>query len=560
MKYYLAEKYAEDVMSGKILTCELTKLAIKRHLDDLDKIGKKNFPYFFDEEAAKHRLDFYQFCRHSKGEWAGQVFIPAPWQQFIDWVFYGWKRKDGSRRFRTSYVECARKSGKSTQMAADGLYQLAFDGEPGSEVFTAATKLRQALIIHSESTRMVKKSPALRRMLGITKDRIYHEESGSFYIPLGEDAKTEDGWNVQAAMIDEYHAHPNSGIFDVLRSAMGSRRQPVIKIITTAGYERSCPCYKEREYAINVLREIFKDESYFAIIYTLDDGDEWQDEKVWIKSNPNLGISVKMDDMKEMCHKALNSPSFQNEFLTKKLNIWTNAVTVWIKTGAWEACNMPVDADALSGNTCYGAFDLSTTTDITAWVLCFPPDNGGEYHFLFRFFMPQDDLEERIADKNLLANLRLWIKQGFIQTTPGNVIDYDFIYAQIEQDSNTYDLFRIAYDPWNATQIVNDLQKDDFDLVEYRQTYANLSPAAKDFEQKILGKQIAHGGNPVMNWMISCTEVAQDSNGNIKPVKPDRQKSSKRIDGVVASIMALDMAVRESEGSAYDNNGKVFVA
>ncbi len=261
MQKYLANQYANDVMNGKILTCELTKLTVKRHLNDLDKVGKKNFPYFFDEESAKHRLDFYQFCRHSKGEWAGQVFVPAPWQQFIDWVFYGWKRKDGSRRFRTSYVECSRKNGKSTQMAADGLYQLAFDGEPGSEVFTAATKLRQALIIHAESTRMVKKSPALRRMLGITKDRIYHEESGSIYIPLGEDAKTEDGWSVQAAMIDEYHAHPTSATFDVLRSAMGSRRQPVIKIITTAGYERSCPCYKEREYAINVLRRIFKDES-----------------------------------------------------------------------------------------------------------------------------------------------------------------------------------------------------------------------------------------------------------------------------------------------------------
>lgn len=548
-------------MSGKIITCEYVKLAVKRHLDDMERIGSKGFPYHFDRESAQHRLDFYKLCRHSKGEWAGQVFTPSPWQQFIAWVFYGWKRKDGTRRFRTSYVEVARKNGKSTDMATEGLYQLAYDGEQGSEVYTAATKRDQARIIHNESTRMVKKSPKLAMELGLVKDNIYHEATQSKYVPLGEDSKTEDGLNVQAGMVDEYHAHPNSGLFDQLRSGMGARREPVMKIITTAGYERDCPCYKEREYAINILKGIFKDDSYFAIIYTLDEGDEWQDEKVWIKANPNLGISVKIDDMREMCHKAKNSPSFQNEFLTKKLNIWTNAVTAWMKSGAWEACNSPVDADALAGCTCYGAFDLSKTTDMTAWVLCFPPvDDDDKYHFLFRFFMPQDDLENIITDKNLLANIRLWIKQGYIQTTPGDKIDYDFIKAQIAKDAEKYDLRKIAYDPYNASQIVNDLQKEDYELLEYRQGYLTMSPATKDFEIKVLGKEIAHGGNPVMDWMMSCVEVAQDPAGNIKPVKPDRNKTSKRIDGVVATIMALDMSVRESTGSAYDNGAGVFAA
>ncbi|MDD5352999.1 MAG: terminase large subunit [Candidatus Omnitrophica bacterium] len=550
-----AEQYARDVLTGKIVTCRYVKLAAARHVRDLAEGYKRGL--WFDAPAAQHRLDFYQFCRHFEGEWAGQVIEPSSWQQFIKWCIYGWKRADGSRRFRKAYISVARKAGKSTDVATDGIYLAFFDGESGAQVFTAATKFSQARIIHRASTSMVKASPALRRRINVFKNNLHVEETASIYEPLGQDSNTEDGLNVHGALIDEYHAHPDAEMYNVLRSGMGSRRQPLLYVITTAGFDKQCACYTEEEYAKNVLEGVFDDDSYFAIIFTLDENDKWTDETVWLKSNPNLGITPKLEDMQEQCQEAMRVPSKQNEFLTKRLNIWTEAVTAWITVGQWDRCAELVDAEGLRGRKCFGAFDLSSTTDITAWALCFPPENEIEpYRFIWRFFVPQDGLEKQYPNKEILGKIKTWIRQGFITPTPGDSVDYDFVKAKILEDATIYDIREIPYDPYNASQMVNDLSKEDLELVEFRQGFLTMSPAAKDFESKVLKGQIAHGGNPVMRWMISCAEIAKDPAGNIKPVKPDRQKSVKRIDGVVAAIMALDRAVKlDISDSVYKTRG-----
>jgi phage terminase large subunit-like protein len=522
----------------------------------LEQQDKKEF--YFDPDAAQYRLDFYRFCRHSEGKWAGQVFEPEPWQQFIDWNIYGWKwKKNNKRRFKTVYIEIARKNGKSTWLATEGLYQTGYDGENSPQVFTCATKKDQARIIHRISTRMVKASPSLRKSLGTFKDSVFCESMGGTFIPLGQDSKTEDGWNVQAALVDEYHAHPDSSLYDVLRSGMGSREQPLMMIITTAGFDKTSACYQEREYLVGLLEGTFGDESYFGIIYTVDDETHWDDEIQWKMSNPNLDISVSLDDMRDMCLKAKNSPSKQNEFKTKKLNIWTETLTRWITSEAWDACGAPVDVDGLAGRECVGAFDLSSVSDMTAWVLCFKPDVSGEpYRLVFRFFLPQYDLEKRFVSKDILNQIQNWIRQGFITATPGNSIDYDFVKEQIKADAERFDIKEIPYDPYNATQIVNDLMKDGFEMLPFRQGYLTMSPAAKAFEAAVLDKKIAHGNNPVMKWMVACTDVQSDPAGNIKPVKPDRGKSAKRIDGVIASIMAYSRSMgQEDTQSVYETRG-----
>lgn len=443
----------------------------------------------------------------------------------------------------------------TSSLATDGLFLVGFDGEAGAEVFTAAVKRDQARLIHSESTRMVKSSPQLRSFLGTFKDSIFSEKTYSKYVPLGADSNTEDGLNVHGALIDEYHAHPTAGMYDVLRSGMGARSQPLLYIISTAGFDKNCPYYDQRQYAISVLEGTFQDDSLFAIIYTLDEKDDWTDESLWIKSNPNLDITVSRDDMRDMLREALESPTKANNFKTKKLNIWTEAVTRWISDEAWAKCAGSLDSDNLDGRICYGGLDLSSTIDLTAWVLCFPPESDDKYRFLFRFFLPQEDLKERCRRDKVPYDL--WIERGLVMATPGATVDYNFVETQIRKDAERFDLREIAFDPYNATQIVNNLLEDEFEMVTFRQGYLTMSPAAKDFERRILKSDLVHNGNPVMKWMISCTEVASDPAGNIKPVKPDRGKSSKRIDGVVASIMALDRAVKGAENgkSVYCERG-----
>ena len=545
-----AFEYARDVLGGNILTCKWTRLACQRFMDDIEH-GKDRGIYF-DFEAAEHRLSFYDFIKHSKGEWAGTIFHPEPWQAFMDANIFGWKREDGARRFRTIYASVARKNGKSSQLAATGLYLAFFDEEEGAEVFTAAGKYDQACIIHSESTRMVKSSSSLRGMITIFKNTLTCEAHNQKYVPLGQDSNTQDGLNVHAALIDEYHCHPTSGLYDVLKTGTGSRRQPMVYVITTAGFEKNYPCFEMEARIKRILEGSEIDDSVFGIVYSLDEEDDWTDERLWAKANPNMGVSLKLDVLQDNFKEAFSVPSKQNNFKTKHMNLWTEAETRWITMDSWKLNSDPVDADGLAGRLCFTALDLSTTIDLTAWVLCFPPDGDGDkYRFLYRFFIPQEGIHERTQKEKF--DYETMVRLGFITATPGNVVDYDFIKAQIYEDVKKYDIRELAYDPWNATSIITDIQNEiGATCVEFRQGFASMSPACKDFERKVLSGKLATGGNPVMNWMIGCVEVTSDPAGNIKLVKPDRQRTGKHIDGVVASVMALDRAIK-NEGSGVSS-------
>jgi len=556
----IVARYCEDVLSGRVPACEQVKQAVRRHLDDLENADDRGL--YFDKNAAQLVIDFFGLLKHSKGEWAGQTIELEPWQQFIVWVLFGWKRKGtGVRRFRTAYIEVARKNGKSTLGAGIGLYLLVADGEPGAEVYTAATKRDQARISHSEATRMTKASPPLRKRITIHRDKLFVDGTANLFKPLGADSDTMDGLNVHGAIIDELHAHKTRDTWDVLDTATGSRRQPLIFAITTSGFNRQSVCWEQHEYTEKVLSGTIEDDTWFGIIFTLDQdaedadaGDQWDDEDAWPKANPNLGVSKKWDDMRRKARKASEMPSALNAFLRKDLDIWTEAETKWVNRAHWDQCDQAVDANGLRGRTCYGGLDLSSKIDLTAWVLVFPPQvEGGLYQVLPRFFIPEWSMHER--SRRDRVPYEAWVREGYIQATPGNVIDYEWILAQIDEDMQTYDVQEIAFDRWGASRIQTDLQEmggEEF-LVQFGQGYRSMSPPMKELERLILGHRLAHGNNPVLTWNADNLVAREDPAGNIKP---DKEKSLERIDGMVALIMGLDRAIRhKSSKSVYEERG-----
>jgi len=552
MAEFLAQQYIEDVMAGRVVVCKWVRMAVERHVHDLEAGETRGL--YFDEREAKLKIAFFSLLKHSKGEWAGQTIRLEPWQQFIKWVLFGWKRADGRRRFRTAYIEVARKNGKSTDAAGTGLNLMLADGEPGAEVYSAATKRDQARITHAEATRMAKSSPAIRKEVKIYKDNIHIMDTASKYEPLGADSDTMDGLNVHAAIIDEVHAHKNRDTWDVLETATGSRRQPLMYAITTAGFDRQSLCWDMHEYTEKILEGIIEDDAWFGIIFTIDEGDDWEDEGVWVKANPNLGVSKKWDDMRALAAKAKQMPSALNAFLRLHLNVWTQVETKWVNIGRWILCGEMVDATGLRGRTCYGGLDLSSSIDISALALVFPPQaEEDKYQVLVRFWVPEYAMHER--SKKDRVPYDAWVRQGYITATPGDVIDYDYILAQIDEDAQNYDLKEIAFDRWGATKMVSELQErggEDW-MVQFGQGFASMSPPMKELERIYMDGKLAHGNNPVLNWMADNLVAREDPAGNIKP---DKEKSREKIDGVVALIMALDRATRhQSSGSVYAERG-----
>ena len=552
---FTAMEYVEDVLSGKQVACKWVRLACERHVKDL-KTGKKRGLYF-DETAAKTAIAFFYLLNHSKGEWAGKPLSLEPWQQFFIWNLFGWKRKDGTRRFRTAYQEVARKNGKTTIAAGIGLYLLAADGEPGAEIYTAATKRDQARIAHGEATRMVKASKPLKKMIRSFKDNLHIEDTASKFEPLGKDADSMDGLNVHGAIVDEVHAHKTREVWDKLETATGARRQPIMLGITTAGFDRQSLCYQLNEYTQKILSGIIVDDSFFGIIFTLDEGDNWEDENVWVKANPNLGVSKKWDDMRRKAKRAKDMPAALNAFLRLELNIWTQSVTRWVNQEKWDLCADVVDPDLLAGAECYGGLDLSSNIDLSAWIKIFPPESAnGIYKILCHFWIPEDNIEQRVKRDRVPYDV--WVREGYITATPGNVIDYDFILAQIDQDAEDFDLREIAFDRWGATKIQTQLLDHGHTIVKFGQGFASMSGPMKEFEKLILAGKLAHGGNPVLTWMADNLVVREDPAGNIKP---DKEKSREKIDGMVGAVMALDRAIRHEGGgkSVYKDRGLVTI-
>lgn len=562
------EQYARDAAEGRLVCSREVRLAARRHLDDLRDGAARGL--YFDTAAAQHALDFFQFLRHSKGEWAGQTFELSAWQQFIVWVLFGWKRRDGTRRFRTAYVEVARKNGKSTMVAGVGLYLFFADGEPGAEVYCAATKKDQARIVYSEAERMRAASPSLAKRITKFRDNMNVPATASKFEPLGSDEDTLDGLNVHAAIVDELHAHKTRFVYDVLDTGTAARRQPMMFAITTAGFNRQSVCWNQREYCEKVLDGIVQDDTIFAYIATLDPDDDWEDAANWIKANPNLGVSVKVDDLQRKAEKAKNDPSALNSFLRLHLNKWTQTDTRWMPADAWSSCSGSVPlgpliaadpararADLLEraadGRACFGALDLSSKDDLTAFVLLFPPvEDDPRWYAVPWFWLPEENVDKRVKQGRVPYDV--WIRDGWIEATEGNVVDYAVIRAHVLASRDRYAIEEIAFDPWNATQLATELQNEGLLMVEHRQGFASMSGPTKELMALVLGRKLAHLGNPVLTWMAANMVVKTDPAGNIKP---NKEKAPEKIDGIVALIMALGRAQKKPNAgpALWENEG-----
>jgi phage terminase large subunit-like protein len=555
----IVHKYIDDVLNGTIPACKYLKLACQRHLDDLEHGHERGL--YFDEEAGQEIIDFIQLLKHSKGKWAGQNLILEPWQQFTFWVAYGWMNADGTRRFRVVYKEVARKNGKSTEAASIGSYGLGFDGENGAEVYSIATKEEQARITFEEGQRMTRKSGNLGGMATVNKKSIVVEESGSCWKPLGKNSKTQDGLNVSLALVDEFHEHPDRSMIEVMDSAMGARSQPMMFIITTAGFNVQSPCYMERDYVIKVLEGTIEDDTYFGVIYTLDRDevsgellDDWKDPSVWVKANPNYGVSLYEADMIRMCNKAQNDPSAVNNFLTKRMNVWTTQVTRFFNMEKWNACTGRINEADLIGLPCFIGVDLASKQDITAVVCVFPfPD--GRLVVAPKFYCPREGAEAR-SRKDRVPYLR-WEELGYLTLTEGNVTDYDVIKSDIERCWEMYDVQKMGFDQWNFDYLLQRLVSDGMNpkkIIQYGQTIKNMSEPTKELSALVNSGKLVHNANPVLKWMASNAAVYTDPNENVRPVK---DKSSEKIDGIVATVMGLGLSMVEPEAvtSIYETSG-----
>lgn len=548
-------KYAQQVAYGRKPMGKYVTKACERHLEDLETASERGL--YFDKEDVEFVIDFFKLLKHSKGKWAGESFELSDWQIFIVGSLFGWKREDGTRRFRMAYVEIPRKNGKSTLAAGVALCCLAFDGEMGAEVYTAATKKDQARIVFDECKRMVNASPDLREFIGVHKYTLFMSETHSKLEPLSSDAQTLDGLNSHCNIVDELHAHKTRELVDVLETGMGARSQPLQLEITTAGSNVYSVCYERRTYGVNMLDRIYDDDQFFAYIACIDEGDDWSDEENWYKANPNLGISVYPDYLQTLCKKAKNMPSFQNTFRRLHLNEWTGAEKRWVDADLWRGGAQELDLESLKGRECFAGLDLASTTDISALVLFFPDeDNQGGIALPF-FWIPEDTMYERIKSDRVPYDV--WKNQNFIYTTPGNVTDYNFIRAKINELRELYNIKEIAYDKWNSSQLVNDLVDDGANMIGFRQGFGSFAAPMREVERMIHSKRLNHLNNPVLAWMVSNTVIKEDESGNMKP---DKKKSTQRIDGVVSTVMAigLNLADRdEEETNFYEDNEMVIV-
>ena len=527
-------KYAKEVVAGNIPANELVILACKRHLNDLKKSKTKAFPYKFDVDLANRYLDFFDLLKHSKGELAGQPIHLELWQCFRLGSVFGWVHKEtGLRRFFEAYHQVPRKNGKSTEAAGVGVELLTIDGEQGAEVYSAATKKDQARIIFDEAKRMVNASSHIKRHINIYQTNMSMPMSNSKFEPLSSDANSLDGLNIHGGIIDELHAHKTRDVYDVLVTATGARKQPLIWIVTTAGFNTNGICYEKYEYSVKVLKGVIEDDRFFCYIAQADENDDPFDENTWIKANPNIGVSCSLEDLRTKAKQAKEIPAALTNFMVKHLNMWVNAETAWMNMQKYKECeeaNSDFDISQLEGERCFCGVDLSATTDITSVNLEFPLHDG-RYAWINHCFLPEDGiLEKERRDK---VPYTAWAREGYITLTPGPTIDYEWIQSYIMEMSKKYQIQEIDYDPWNSTQFANNLMNEGFECVEIRQGFKTLSEPIKDVEKLILEKRLITFNNPVLRFAISNAVPSLDPAGNIKL---DKSKASKRIDPIIAGV------------------------
>lgn len=507
----------------------------------------------YDRAKADRAVKFIENLRHTKGKWAGKRFWLLPWQEQLIRDIFGVVKPDGNRQFRTAFVEIPKKNGKSELAAAVALYLLYADNEPSAEVYGAAADRQQASIVFDVANQMVQMTPALMKrskIMGATK-RIVNYSNAGFYQVLSAEVGTKHGLNVSGLVFDELHAQPTPHLYNVLTKGSGdAREQPLFFLITTAGTDRNSICYAIHTKAKDILENRRVDASFYPVIYGIEDDDDWSDEKNWRKANPSLGYTIPLDRVRDAYREASQNPAEENVFRQLRLCQWVNSTVRWIPDHIYEQGNRPIDLESLKGRDCYGGLDLSSSGDITAFVLMFPPCTETEPYYMLPFFwVPEDTIPLRV--KRASVPYDVWVRQGYLMSTEGNVIHYGFIEKVIEQLGELYHIREIAFDRWGAVQMVQNLEGAGFTVVPIGQGYRDMSPPTKAFYELLMKGEIIHGGNPVMRWMAGNVVVETDPAGNIKPTKA---KSAEKIDGIVAAIMALDRCIRNAgqQGSVYD--------
>jgi phage terminase large subunit-like protein len=504
--------------------------------------------YYFDKKAAERAIGFIEtFITHTKGELSKEPLKLEKWQKKIVGDLFGWKNKKTSfRKFRTAFIMVPRKNGKSTLCAAIGLYMLFADNERGSEIYSAAGDRQQAGIVFEIAKGMIENNTELTKRSKVYRNSIINSSKNNFYQAISSDSKTKHGFNANCIIFDELHTQPNRDLWDTLVTSTGSRAQPLVIAITTAGYDRQSICYEVYDYAKKVESKSVKDESFYTYIKEAHEDDDISKPETWKKANPNFGVSLKKQYMERESQKALDIPSYQNTFKRLMLNIWTDSVSVWIPNNEWLDCYKKFDYSTLEGKECWGGLDLASTRDISAFVLIFKEEN--DFIVLPFLFIPGENAKKRSERDGV--DYMTWIKQGDVFQTEGNVADYNFIKSKINELSKKYRIQSIAYDRWNASQLVIDLQNDGANMSPFGQGFVSMSAPTKEFEKLVVGQQIIHNNNPCINWMLSNVVIQEDPAGNIKCAK---NKSKEKIDGIIAMIMSLGEYMTESDvSSIYD--------
>jgi len=530
-----ADNYAADILSGKIPACELVRLAADRYIRE-----RADPPpgYRFDEKRAKVVIKFIQLLRHTKGSEAGKPFFIEPWQAFALANIFGFIDEHGNRRYSKALITVPRKNGKSTFAAGISLDLLMVDGESAADIYTAATKLDQARIVFDEAFRMAQ--DLSRDLADVSRELRFANSQNLKYIrygrselrPLVAQDKTLDGLNPHGVVLDEYHAHRNDDLFNVLLTGMGARKQPLMLAVTTAGFNRNSPALKYQRYCEKVLRGTIDDPNTFALIYTLDEGDDWMDESNWIKANPNWGVSVQPKKLRQDFREAKEMAHKEVEFKTKYLNIWTDTAVTWIPDRVWMHGGQPFTMADLAGMQCYAGLDLASTGDFTAFVRAFT--DGDRMFILPTFFLPEDAISKRTDGTG--DAIRQWVRDGYIIATPGAATDYRYLVDYIKEQHGVHPIEQIAYDRWNATQPVAMLKESGLNMEPFGQGYAMMSAPTKEVERLANSAAIMHGGNPVLRWQMGNVMLTKDPAGNIKV---DKSKSGDKVDGVVAMVMAM---------------------
>ena len=511
----------------------------------------------YDKDAADFAVAFVEQLCHTKGTWWKQKFELIDWQERIIRDLFGVVKKNGYRQFNTAYIEIGKKNGKSELAAAVALLLCCGDGEERAEIYGCAADRQQAGIVFDVAADMVRMCPSLNKRVKIlaSQKRLVYEPTHSFYQVLSAEAYSKHGFNIHGVVFDELHSQPNRKLFDVMTKGSGdARMQPLYFLITTAGNDTNSICYEVHQKAKDILEGRKIDPTFYPVIYGAEPDEDWTSPEVWKKVNPSLGITIGIDKVEAACNSARQNPAEENAFRQLRLNQWVKQSIRWMPMEKWDACAFPINEDNLEGRICYGGLDLSSTTDITAFSLVFPPlDEDDKYQVLPYFWLPEETVDLRVRRDHVPYDV--WQNKGLIMTTEGNVVHYAYIENFIEELGKRFNIREIAFDRWGAVQMVQNLEGMGFTVVPFGQGFKDMSPPTKELMKLVLEKKLAHGGHPVLRWNMDNIFIRTDPSGNIKA---DKEKSTEKIDGAIALIMALDRAIRcgnVNGESVYESRG-----